>query len=306
MSIDRFFIRPYSNKKDFQRLVKLHREADKRNKTENRHNSRSLHEELNYPGMDPGKNLFIAETPAGAIAGYAVLKPEPAINRVIINGLVHPDHRRMGAASLLLQACLHRAAMLNITVSHVNISCDNRAAKQFLLSRGFCPVRRFLELRTFLPEKKLHSQSLARLSFRPLRRHETALLTELQNRCFLDTWGFNPNREEEISYLLGLPGASAADVVLAVENQNAVAYCWTRVTGRKKRGRILMLGVAPEHRGRGIGRGILYAGLNHLRSRQVTVVELTADQMNKVSCSLYFSSGFKVWKETEWLEKNNS
>jgi len=288
---------------DFERLARLHLETEKIERTVSYPSPRSLQEQLEYPGAFPAQNLFIAET-KGTAVGYIKLSPEPAVGRVILNGLVHPAYRRRGVASRLLQYCLQRAAQMEAAVAHVNITRGNQVAKLFLSAKGFYLIRRFLELRIDLSRTPRCKSNKAGLHFRPLAKDEVPLLTRLQNRCFSGSWGFNPNTEQQICYQLGLHESCAGDVILAVTAAgNTVAYCWARPARQQQKGRILMLGVDPDYRGLGIGREVLQAGLASLRAGGIRVVELTVDSMNRAACSLYFSAGFKIWNSSEWYEK---
>jgi mycothiol synthase len=64
-----------------------------------------------------------------------------------------------------------------------------------------------------------------------------------------------------------------------------------------------MLGVDPDHRGRGIGRELMMVGLTRLRNGGLRVAELTVDSENKAACALYQSLGFEVEARTLWYEK---
>ena len=64
-----------------------------------------------------------------------------------------------------------------------------------------------------------------------------------------------------------------------------------------------MLGVDPDYRGRGIGRSVLRAGLDYLKSKGRRGVWLTADSENKVAGALYHSLGFEVQSSRLWYEK---
>ena len=69
------------------------------------------------------------------------------------------------------------------------------------------------------------------------------------------------------------------------------------------KGEIHMLGVDPDYRKKGIGRNVLLAGLADLKSRGVTIVELTADGEDPAALGLYESVGFKKYSRAEWYEK---
>jgi mycothiol synthase len=64
-----------------------------------------------------------------------------------------------------------------------------------------------------------------------------------------------------------------------------------------------MLGVDPDHRGKGTGRELMMVGLTRLRDRGLRVAELTVDSENKAAYALYESLGFEVQARTLWYEK---
>ena len=122
-------------------------------------------------------------------------------------------------------------------------------------------MRRFLELR--LDIAGVRWQDIDRAGFRycHLQRGEEDKLTQVQNRSFASTWGYNPNTVEEIIYRINLSNCSPEDVVLAYDGDKPIGYCWTRITHQaatgKRKGQIFMLGVDPDYQGRGIGKGVL-------------------------------------------------
>jgi mycothiol synthase len=144
---------------------------------------------------------------------------------------------------------------------------------------------------------------------RHLRLGEEAVLADLQNRSFAGTWGYNPGAVEEIAYRLSLSGSSPEGVVVLEEGDMPVGYCWTTVEAESGpaagewRGRIHMIGVLPERRGRGLGRQALTAGLAYLKGRGIEAVDLTVDSENVEACALYKSVGFTTRTTTKWYEK---
>jgi mycothiol synthase len=192
---------------------------------------------------------------------------------------------------------------------HVNVLEENTAAQEILSRFGFSIVRQFLEMSLSLSEAKLPDTLNSEFTLRYLQEGEEERLTNVQNRCFTETWGFNPNTPEEIAYALNLSGASAEDVALIYDGARPVGYCWTKInckesveTGKEK-GRIFMLGVDPDYRSRGIGRLALWAGLNHFKDKSIRVVELTVDSENLAAFSLYKSFGFQVTARSLYYEK---
>ena len=93
------------------------------------------------------------------------------------------------------------------------------------------------------------------------------------------------------------------------EGEKPIGYCWTKINcgGKKHKrnriGHIHMLGVDPNHRGKGIGKQVLLVGISYLQSKGIRIVELTVDEGNKTACALYKSLGFEISAQTVWYEK---
>ena len=252
-------------------------------------------------------NLFIAER-EGEIVGYADLKPESNIGRAVLRWLVNPKHHRRDLITKLIDRAISRAGELGVMTLHVNIPQDNQRAEHLLTEMGFTFVRRFLELRLDFSKTDLLESSKLALRCRFMQPGEEARLTDLQNRSFTGSWGYNPNTVDEIRVRVNLPNCSPADIILAFDSDKPIGYCWTRInfwdnSPDQGTGRIYMMGVDPHYRGRGLGRQLLLAGLSYLKSKDLRRVELTVDNENKVACTLYKSIGFKPWTSSLWYEK---
>jgi mycothiol synthase len=293
---------------DFNAYVQLHVESEQFDQSGRYFSSRALAEWLDQPNYHPERDLLIVETD-GKIIGYISLVPELGIGRVLLDCLVHPQHRRRGMATKLFSRATGRAKEMGAKVAQISIPEANVAGKRLVTSLSFKFIHRFLELKLdfyniHLPDVK-HGSYLSR----ELRSGEENKLTEIQNRSFVGTWGFNPNTTEEIVYRVNLSGNAPQDVIMAYEGGKPIGYCWTRVkaeenvTRGENRGQIHMLGVDPEYRGKGIGKEILLMGLAYLKGKGIDVVELTVDGKNKAARSLYESVGFEVSSTTMWYEK---
>ena len=307
MSSSSYVVRNY-RPSDFDDYVKLTIEAEKLEPMGRCISPQALSENLGRPNYSPEQDMFIVEM-SGKIIGFMNLTPELIIRRVLIDCLVHPEHRRKGLAKKLLGDATRRAKELKAKVVQVNIRQDNVVTKKILSRLGFQAVRRFLELRRQLAEVHLTDAPHHNYISQHLQSGEEDKLTQIQNHCFADTWGYNPNTTEEIAYSLRLSHCSPEDVVLIYDGDKSVGYCWTKinfeteVADGEKKGRIFMLGVDPDYRGKRIGKIALRAGLDYLKNKGVRVVELTVDSENKVACALYRSAGFKTWTNSLYYEK---
>lgn len=293
---------------DLDRLTQF--EAELRTRGQNCISStpHDLIEGLGLPNHHPEDNLFIAEK-AGKIIGYMDVMPEPDIGRAVLSCLLCPGGKGWNLSESLVERALNRLKELRLNRAHVNIARENARAKRFFSKMGFRFVRRFIELRLDLPNAHLPNLRSTAFRLRRLKRGEEGKLTQIQNRSFSNTWGYNPNTVEETIYRTGLPHCSPGDIVLAYEMDRPIGYCWTRVPngeghpGGGAVGRIYMLGVDPDHRGKGVGSAVLAAGLSLLRRRGVGVVQLTVDSGNRAARALYHAAGFEVWKWSLWYEK---
>jgi len=291
---------------DFDKYLQFNIEVEKRESTGYCTSSQLLRENLYRPNHSPEQDLLIVET-VGNIVGYMDITPEVRIGRVILNCLVHPDHRRRGLASKLLRRAICRAQELRVRVVHVNIPEDNTIARNALSKMGFKFIRQFLELRLDISRVRWQYSNQCTVKYRNLQRGEESEVAQLQNRSFTGTWGYNPNTVEDIVYNTNLSGFSPEDIVLACEGDKVIGYCWTRIicgaaTDRRK-GQIFMLGVDPDYRGRGIGKRVLLAGLSHLKSKGLQIAELSVDDENKEARALYQSVGFELRANSLWYEK---
>ena len=270
---------------------------------------RDLIDNLDRPNHSPELNVFVAEK-KGIITGYIDVIPEQEIGRAIIQYLVHPAHRLKWIPEKLVEYAVERAVTLGVKKVQVNIPEDDKAGERLFAKMGFHFVRRFLELRLDLSKTHKSEFTLKDYPCRPMAEGEIEKLTKLQNRSFLDTWGFNPNTPEEISYRIRLPNASFEDITLCFVRDVPIAYCWAKIKFDERtfmdgqEGRIMMLGVNPDYQGKGLGKKVLMKGLTRLKNRGVRIVDLTVDGENHVARALYESLGFELRAHSLWYQKD--
>lgn len=289
---------------DFPHYVLLCQEAEKLEPAGRPVAKAAVRESLARPGYAPEQDLLVVET-EGRIIGATSMVPELGIGRFIIDCWLHPEHRRQGLAKKLLSRALRRAREAGAGVVHANIAEDNATARVVLPRLGFRCVRRFHE---FTLDMTGSEARMAAGGYRHLRPGEEDKLAQIQNRCFADTWGYNPNTRDSIGYQLRLSHSSPDDVIVTCEGNRITGYCWTEVVNREAasgqgEGRIYMLGVDPDYRGRGLGRRLLGAGLAHLKNRGRSVAVLTVDSENRAACALYRAAGFRIRRSQLWYEK---
>jgi len=300
-------IRNY-RRSDFDNYVQLHTETNKLDRSGRLISKQRLGEDLEHPSFQPENDLFVAEH-GGSIIGYAAVFLEAAIKRALLECMVHPLHRKKGIATELIGRAIRHAEAAESKVVQVSVPEINLPARNLALRLGFKFIRYFYELQLDLNNIRLPDFEPSGYIIRSLGRDEADKLTHIQNRAFADSWGFNSNTPDEIAYRINLSSCSPENIMMAYLKNNPIGYCWTRImlednpAAGGMKGEIHMLGVDPAYRKKGIGRNVLLAGLADLKSKGVTIVELTADGEEPAALGLYESVGFEVCSRTEWYEK---
>jgi len=307
MSNPEYIIRTY-RPEDFDMLVQLVGEVGKGGWSSFSSSPQDVIESLGRPNHFPEEDLFVVEK-GGNIVGYVDVTVELNIGRVVLSCVVHPEYRGNGVATKLIERAIDRARELKVKRIHVNTPEESMTARELFTKMGFRFIRRFLELRLDLSGVYVPDMDRMGPRYRQMKSGEEEKLVQIQNRSFADTWGFNPNTVEEIVYRIGLPNCSPEDIILACDGGNVIGYCWTRIypgetpVARAGKGRILMLGVDPDHRSREIGKEVLLAGLCYLKNKGLGMVDLTVDSKNKAARALYRSAGFQIRTRSLWYEK---
>lgn len=302
-----FIIRNY-RPSDLDDYVRLQVETEKHDRSGRRFSRQRIAEDLGHPSFHPQNDLFIAAR-GESLVGYAAVFLEAGIGRALLDGLVHPLHRKKGIATELFDHAIRHAGKIGSKVVQVCIPQTNLVAKNFMLSLGLGFVRGFIGFKLKLAAIRLPDVGPGEYIIRNLLEGEEQKLTDIQNRSFADAWGFNPNTREEIAYRINSSSCSPQNIIMAYLGDRPVGYCWTRIFIEEPpaagfmKGEIHMLGVDPDFRKKGIGRNVLLAGLSHLKSKGIIEVELTADGENRGVLRLYESVGFKEWMKSEWYEK---
>jgi mycothiol synthase len=288
---------------DLTAYVQLVNEIDEVDGLDRATSVEQLKQRLGQPGYRAEEDLFLAEVD-GLLVGYADMVREMEIGRVILDIAVHPTHRGRGIGSRLLEIAIDNSRKLGAKVVQIPIAKGIQASEYFVQKRGFRVVRRQWQMS--LIEYGVGALQIPRgFELRQFLPGDEGSLCALQNLAFTGSWGFRPNTVEEIRYKMSTNLCRPDVVVFINKSQRKVGYCWTmdHPTNMEK-GWIRMMGVNPTYRGRGLGRAILVAGIEHLRKRGIKEIELLVDSRNQSAKRLYRSVGFKRKGITLWYQRN--
>ncbi|PSL55023.1 mycothiol synthase [Saccharothrix carnea] len=204
---------------------------------------------------------------------------------------VHPDHRRRGHGTALVEAVADRAKPLRIW-SHGG----HPGAGALAAALGYRKVRELLRLRrpldADLPGPVLPDGVTLR-TFVPGR--DEAAVVYVNHRAF--SW--HPEQSamsiEDVRQKEEQPWFDPAGFLLAVDAEGRLlGFHWTKAHTAEL-GEVYVVGVDPDAQGGGLGKAITLAGLAHLRDAGLRQVMLYVESDNAAALAVYDRLGFTRW-----------
>ena len=261
----------------------------------------SFIDKMRQPNLYPEQDCFLFED-GTQLRAYSLLQRELPIRRAVLEIEVHPDYRESGVEREIIIKGLERAKAVGAPVLHICVG-PSEFWSSLLESEGFKRVRQYWVMEweaEQLPPMDLPPGYVIQ-SFQP---GDEDRLTRTQNAAFEASWGFCPNTVEEIAYRLTIPRDNPPEIVFLSNEGDTAGYCWTAIneSSEKTVGFIEMVGVAPDYRGRGLGKPTALAGMHRLNMRGARSIRLNVDEQNTPAKAMYTSIGFKKTQELHWFE----
>jgi mycothiol synthase len=249
----------------------------------------------------PGTAQLLARTPAGELVGLAHLDlpgasssdAEPASAELA----VHPDHRRAGLGTRLVEQVLDRAGGPLRVWAHGEHPGAAALAERF----GFHRARELWQLRRDLTEPFAEPAlpEGVRLRSFVVGKDEAEFL-RVNNAAFAwhpeqGGWDVAQVRLREAE-----PWFDAAGFLLAVDaDDRLLGYHWTKIHPAQGDedpiGEVYVVGVDPAEQGRRLGAALTIAGLEYLRNRGLRRVLLYVEADNAAAVRVYTKLGFTRW-----------
>lgn len=236
-----------------------------------------------------GRHLYA--TDGGTLLGYAHVDPAgDAFGNKIVELIVHPDHRRDGVGTALVDAVLAIEGPMRLW-SHRDHPGAARLAERNNLQR----VRELLQMRldndVALPEPAWRDGVRVR-SFVP--GQDEAAMVAVNKRAF----DWHPEQglltEADVEATEKESWFDPDGFFLAVDDSDTViGFHWTKIHADNT-GEVYVVGVDPAAQGGGLGKALTLAGLHYLRARGVREVILYVESDNEPAVAVYTRLGFTL------------
>jgi mycothiol synthase len=237
------------------------------------------------------------------IAGYAHLDLTDQVEGPSAELVVHPQFRQRGIGSELIVALKQRAQRLRLW-SHGDLP----GAQELARKNDFHRIRTVIQMRRSLNDPIPVDESAIEIRpFAPGLDNKTWLA--LNNRAFLGHPEQGNWSARDLDIRLAEEWSDPRGFLLAFHGGVATGFCWTKIHGGHSHqhsakevlhdhdpiGEIYIMGVDPDHHGKGIGRALTIAGLKHIRQQRIFSAMLYVDELNSPAIALYSSLGFTEW-----------
>jgi mycothiol synthase len=232
------------------------------------------------------------------LVGFAHLADGPAEHTAEL--VVHPEHRRRGLGTRLVQGLLEAAEGERLQAwAHGRHTGAVALAERL----GFSAMRELWQMQRSLLEPLPEAVLPEGVRLRPfvVGADEPEFL-RVNNAAFAwhpeqGGWDAPQVRVREAE-----PWFDAAGFLLAVDaHDRLLGFHWTKVhadagDGSGPIGEVYVLGVDPAEQGIRLGAGLTLAGLRHLRDKGLTRVMLYVEADNAPAVRLYQNLGFTLWR----------
>jgi mycothiol synthase len=295
---------------DAAALAEVMAAAEAVDRTEEHLNTADLLEEMDNPMIDLATDWTVAEV-EGRVVGHSGLAPRAVVDRTVrvgIEGAVHPEHRRRGIGTALLDRMVARARAY----------AEERGARPVLVSSAPSDV----------PDVEI---VLARHGMKP-RRWQFVMTADLahvgappelppgyllatwegldpeeirlaHNRAFVDHPGWTPwSAEMWDQWVTSARSTRPALSLVARDEDGAIAayvqsaeYDAVQEATGIREAFVGKVGTVPDHRRRGLADVLLRTALHHYRAAGYDRAALDVDSENPTGAlGLYERAGFRT------------
>ncbi|MHC4471525.1 MAG: GNAT family N-acetyltransferase [Planctomycetota bacterium] len=302
-------LRPYSGAADLDRVVEVLAAADALEGFGRALSGPEL--EAEWVGRDPTRDVVLAVGPDGAAAGFIALAHYPGRGEdaFLVEGAVHPEHRRRGVGTRLLGHAREEAARRAAALETSHPAYFQAYTRE--VETGRIALFTKLGLEPFLEVRNLARPLAGLPAPKPapgvsIRGFEPGADDAATRRALAEAFEDDP-QEAPVSddrWRELLEHANPELWVLAVEDEECAGICRSRIEEARNRrlgireGWVNEVGVRPRWRGRGLGMALLLAALHRLEEAGMDTAHLFVVAGNPTRAErLYERAGFLLrWR----------
>ena len=262
---------------------------------------------FSYPSIELSKDIILVRNTMGNLVASGTIftqKQSAQISKIGIQ--VHPDYRRQGIGSSLMQQLIQIGR--------------NRGSSQFICRfpsfRNY--VIPFLESRNFIHDFTWIKMNITHkdpvsipalpwgLTIRALNvKKELSIWANLQNTIFQDRVDYESVDVESLRSLTKLVNFDHNLLTIAKIHDISVGYCFALPVESVYAERTIQIqgiGILAHYRRRGYGRTLLIETLNRAYLKGYTSTELVVTSNNEAAISLYEECGFREKYRYHWYK----
>ncbi len=153
---------------------------------------------------------------------------------------------------------------------------------------GYREIRAVLRMAGPIP-KRINGPP-PRIEIGTMESVDIGTMVDVNNRAFHGHPEQGAMTEEGFETLVGRPWFDPSGVLVAKEGERVTGFCITKHDGDQT-GEIFVIAVDPVDQRSGIGRELIGAGFDVMRSRDIKTVNLWVDDANQLAVRFYASLG---------------
>ena len=264
-----------------------------------------LRDQLEAAGFVLADDSRVAATPAGTLAGWAIVPTPPAGGYLLhCLGGVRPESRGTGIGRQLLGWQLERAAELWAAAGdtrpwqfHVGVPADDQQTERLCARFGLAPVRYWFEMERPVADPSPAAILPEGLEIVPYEDRHEGSLYRAHTVAFAGHFGFQDRTQEEWRSRLQTQNLRPGQSVVAVDSAGEVVSYVISYGSAIDPTRMLMggIGTRPEWRRKGVASALIAAGFTAYRKAGVQTARLEVDSSNSTGAvGVYERMGFRV------------
>jgi mycothiol synthase len=246
-----------------------------------------LRDEWRLSDFDLATDAVVAEAPDGKIAGYAIVRRPGTL------AVVAPEHEGEGIGTKLLGWSEQRAREQGRRRYRQWIAASNDRARELLLAAGYEQRRSYWRMTRQLSDRVRAPDPPARYRSRSLDvARDAKAVHALDDACFAGSPDYEPAPFEAFAEEHLRAHDFDPKLSLLVERDDELtAYLLAKRWRGEWVGFVDLLGVHPEHRGRGIGTWLLLSAFARFADAGLREAQLGVASDNPRAVRIYERAG---------------